>query len=135
MANQQLYHIKDGTCQTTDGTTQVAGVTFDISTGAPGGGALNNCSIFVNGTGVGYNATNANRASGERVAALFKVASNVLSQTSSTDHVTGMISDDTPAPNTGFSVAGTVITYWIVGSAGQTINWLARVDFTIIQNT
>lgn len=134
MANQQLYHIKDGTCQTTDGTTQVAAVTFDISTAAPGGGAINNCSIFVNGTAVGYNATTAAHASGERVAALFKVASGTLSQTSTTTHVTGMISDDTPTPNTGFSVSGTVITYWITGTAGQTINWLTRIDFTIIQN-
>lgn len=135
MANQQLYHVVDGTCQTTDGTTQVSAVTFNTATGAPGGGALNNCAIFVNGTGVGYNATTANRASGERVAALFKINAGTLSQTSTTDHVTGMISDDTPAPNTGFSVSGTTITYWIVGSAGQTINWLARVDFTIIQNS
>jgi Tfp pilus assembly protein PilW len=40
--------------QTTDGTTQVASVTFDISTGGPGGVALNNCSIFINGTATGY---------------------------------------------------------------------------------
>lgn len=134
MANQQLYHIKDGTCQTTDGTTQVPAVTFDISTAAPGGGALNNCSIFVNGTGVGYDTTS-NKAGGERVAALFKIVTGTLTQVSTTDHVTGMISDISPAPNTGFSVAGSVITYWIVGSAGETINWLARVDFTIFQNT
>jgi hypothetical protein len=134
MANQQLYHIVDAAVQTINGSAQVSAVTFDVSTSAPGGGALNNCSIFVNGTATGLN-SGASKASGERVAALFKVVSGTLSQSGSTQHVTGMISDETPACNTGFSVSGNVITYWITGSSGSTINWLARIDFTIYQNS
>ncbi len=134
MANQQLYHIQDGTGQTTDGTTQVVMVSLNTATAAPGGGALNNCSIFVNGTGVGFN-SGSGKGSGERVAALFKIVAGTLTQVGTTDHVTGMLSDEAGGnPNTGFSISGTTIQYWIIGSTGATINWLARIDFTIYQN-
>jgi|SRR5579885_957501 len=134
MSKQQLYFIVDGYATTTDGATQIALVTFDTSTGAPGGTALNNCTIFINGTATGFN-SGSGAGSAERVAAAFKVNAGTLAQIGSTTHVSTMLSNETPAPNTGFSVSGTVITYWAVGSASQTINWLGRMDLHIYQNS
>lgn len=132
MAKQQLWHIKDGYCTTTDSATAVAISTFDISTGAPGGGALNNCSIFIEGRTSGFNTT-ASTGGGESIAGVFKVVSGTLSQVGTTTHVTGMIDDMTGTPNTGFSISGTVITHWAEGGAAQTVEWFGRMFLTIYQ--
>lgn len=132
MAKQQLWHIKDGYCTTTDAVTQVAICNFDTSTGASGGGALNNCTIFIEGRTSGFNTTG-NTGGGESIAGVFKIVAGTLSQIGATTHVTGMIEDMTGAPNTGFSVAGTVITHWATGSAAQTVEWFGRMFLTIYQ--
>lgn len=132
MAKRQIYAVEDGYATTTDGTTHVAMATFDVSVGAPGGVALNNCAIFINGNAAGYDTTSGG-AAGERVAALFKVVSGVLTQVGSTIHVTSMIDDVPATPNTDFSISGNVITYYAVGSAGETIEWLGRIEIHIYQ--
>lgn len=132
MAKRQIYAIKDGYATTTDGATQVPMTTFNVSTGAPGGTALDNCTIFINGNAAGFNTTN-NTAGGERVAALFKVVSGTLSQISTTVHVTAMIDDIAGTPNTDFSVSGSVITYYAIGVPTETIEWLGKIEIHIYQ--
>lgn len=134
MATRTTYEIKNGNAVTTDAGTQTPVVTFDLSTAAPGGGAFNNCTIFVNGNAVGWDAVNGHSC-GERVAAQFQIAAGVLTQVSTTAHVTGMISSISGAPNSSFSVSGTTITYYVTGSGSITINWWGRIDLTIYQPT
>lgn len=134
MAIQQFYHLIDGTAVTTDGTTQVAMATFNVNTAAPGGGAFNNCTIFAHGVSSGFD-SGSGFGGGEHVAAVFRVVSGTLTQIGTTQHVIAMINDWSPSANTGFSVAGSTITYWVVGSATHTINWLGRIDFTLYQPT
>lgn len=132
MAKLQIYAIEDGYCTTTDAVTQTAMCTYDVSIGAPGNTALNNCVIFINGNSAGYDTTST-AGCGERVAAVFKVVAGVLSQVGATVHVTAMIDDVPSTPNTGFSVAGNIITYYATGSAGETIQWLGRIELHIYQ--
>ena len=132
MAKQQIWHIKDGYCTTTDAVTETAICTFDISTGASGGGALNNCTIFIEARTSGFNTT-ANTGGGESIAAAFKVVAGTLSQIGTTVHVTAMIEDMAGAPNTGFSISGNVITHWATGSAAATVGWFGRMFLTIYQ--
>lgn len=133
MATVTLYEIRDGVATTTDATTHGSMATFNISTGGPGGTALNNCAIFIVGDCAGYDTTN-NTAGGEQVAALFKVVSGTLTQVASTDHITAMIDDITTAPNSDFEITGgNTISYYATGAAGETIQWFGRLSITIYQ--
>lgn len=133
MATVELYEIKDGTAITTDSTTHVPLAVFNVSTGAPGGGALNNCSIFVRADCSGYDTTS-NAAAGEHVAALFKVVAGVLTQVGATVHITSMIDDVPATPNTEFEITGgNTISYYAIGSTGETIQWFGRLFLTIYQ--
>ncbi len=132
MAVRTLFHIVDGTATTTDGVTQVPCITFDTSTGAPGGGALNNCSLFIITNAVAYDTTS-NTGAGGRQAALFKVVGGVLSQVGATNNNVNIIKDMGGGVATGFSVSGTVITFWVTGTAGETAVWFSRMEVNIHQ--
>lgn len=134
MATQTIREIKNGTGITTDNTTHISLATFDISTGGPGGVALNNCSIFIYGRNVGMDTTN-NQVAGEMIAGQFKVVSGTLSKVGSTAQVTAMI-DDLPAnPGADFSTSGTVITMYVTGVTGRTIQWYGTMDIVVYQPT
>ena len=132
MAVRTLYEIKNGTAQTTDGTTQTPVATYDISTGAPGGTALNNCTVLISARIAGYDTTN-NVAAGELIAGCFKVVSGTLSQVGTTSTIINMLDDMTSNPNTGFSVSGTVITHWVTGVNAKTVQWYGRIEITVYQ--
>lgn len=131
MATQTFYEIRDGYVQTTDGTTQMAVATFDVSTGGPGGTALTDCSIFVQGDTTGFS-TSATAAGG-RSSALFKVTSGTLAKVGATVTNVAMIKDTGGGPNDDFSVSGSTITYYVVGVNAVTINWFGRLFMTIYQ--
>lgn len=131
MATRTLYHIVDGTVTTTDNATQQPLATFDISTGAPGGGALNNCSLFVFSNATAYDTTS-NTSAGSRQAALFKVVGGTLTQVGATNNVVNMIRDMTAAAS-GFSVSGTTITFWVTGTNAETAVWFGRMEINIHQ--
>ena len=134
MATQKVRESRAGTGQTTDAVTQIALATFDVSTGAPGGVALNNCSIFITARCTGSTASGANGL-GEFVGACFKINSGTLSQVGSTTHAIAMIKDTGGAPNSDFSVSGNVITYFVTGVAATTINWFGTMDIVVYQPT
>lgn len=131
MATQTFYEVKDGLAQTTDGATQVPIVTFDVTTGGPGGTALTDCSIFIQGDASGFSTTAT--AAGGRVSALFKVTSGTLSQVGATNNTVPVIKDTGGAPQNGFSTSGSVITYYVLGANGVTINWFGKMYMTIYQ--
>ncbi len=134
MATQTLLDYRDGTATTTDNTTHVPIVTLDISTGGPGNVALNNCVIFAVAEHAGYD-TVAGTAAARSVAALFKVVAGSLSKVGATNVTIATIEDMAGAPTTDFSVAGTVITSYVVGGSADNTVWFGRVRFTILQPT
>lgn len=133
MATQTLYEVRDGTAQSTDAVTNVPTVTFDVSTGGPGGTALTNCVLFIQGDSEGFSTTNT--AAGGRVSALFKVVGGTLSKVGNTAVNVTMIKDTGGAPANDFSVSGNVITFYVNGVAGVTINWFCKMYITIYQPT
>jgi hypothetical protein len=134
MATQKVRESRAGTGQTTDATTHVALATFDVSTGGPGGVALNNCSIFITARCSGSTASGAT-AAGEFIGGCFKVNSGTLSQVGATDQAVPMIQDTGGTPVSDFSVSGNVITYYVTGVAATTINWFGAMDIVVYQPT
>lgn len=134
MVTLKIREVKTGTNTTTDAGTQQALATFDVSTAGPGGTALNNCSIFVTARCSGFDTAGGN-AAGEWVGAEFKVKTGTLSQVGTTNHAIAMIKDTGGAPNSDFSVAGSVITYFVTGVAATTIDWFGGMEIFIYQPT
>lgn len=132
MALLKIREVKTGTNTTTDAGTPQPLATFDTATAGPGGTPLNNCSIFITARCSGFN-TAGGTAAGEWVAAEFKVVSGTLSQVSTTNHAVAMIKDTGGAPNSDFSVATTVITYFVTGVAATTIDWFGGMEIFIFQ--
>lgn len=130
MATQTFYEIRDGYVQTTD-ATPTAIVTFDVTTGGPGGTALTDCSIFIQGDVAGFS-TSATAAGG-RSSALFKVTSGTLAKVGATVTNVAMIKDTGGGPNDDFSASGSTITYSVTGVNAVTINWFGRMFMTIYQ--
>lgn len=131
MASREIFEVKNGTAQTVGATNGIP-VSFDISTGAPGGSALNNCAILAYANTTGFDVTS-NAAAGERIAGVFKVVSGTLTQVSTTTHVIAMIDDVPGAPNTDFTVVGNVINVQVGGTSGETIDWFSRLELCIYQ--
>jgi Tfp pilus assembly protein PilW len=134
MATNTLYEVRSGTSTTTDAATQTPLVTFNTATGAPGGTALNNCTIFIVANVAGFDTTG-NTAAGALVSANFKVVSGTLSKVSTTNQTSGMIQDTSGTPVADFSVSGTTITFYTTGVAAQTIKWFGRLEITVYQPT
>lgn len=131
MALRTLTDSRSGTANTVNASTQVPLVTFDTSVGAPGGVQLNNCAIFVTARVTGYDTTN-NLSAGEMIAAQFQVAAGTLTQVGATSTVVNFIDNTTGTPNSGFSVSGTTITFFIVGVAAA-MTWFGKCDYVIYQ--
>lgn len=134
MATLKLRESKAGTGQTTDAVTPIALATFDVSTGGPGGTALNNYSIFITAKCSGSTASGAT-AAGEFIGGCFKINSGTLSQVSTSDQAVPMIQDTGGTPASDFSVSGNVITYFVTGVAATTIDWLGAMDILVYQPT
>ncbi len=132
MALLKLRDVRTGTGITTDAGTQIAIATFDVSTAGPGGTALTNASIFITARCSGFETTGGT-AAGEWIGAAFKVVSSALTQVGSANHAITMIKDTGGAPNSDFSVAGSVITYYVTGVAATTINWFGGMEVFINQ--
>lgn len=133
MATVTGYEVVDGFATTTDGTTQVPLCTFNVSTGGPGGTALTNCAMYVEGRMAGFDTTS-NTAGGEHINGTFKVVAGTLSQSGSTDHINGGMIEDMPGtPSSGFSVSGSTITMYVIGSTGETSKWFGRMFIVIHQ--
>jgi len=130
MAKTTLREIKDGYGTTTDAGTQIALATFNVSTGGPGGTALDNCSIFITARCVGFCTTGAT-AGGEFIGGQFKVTSGTLAQVGVSSHAITMIKDTGGSPTSDFSVAGSTITYYVTGVAATTIDWFGLMDVFI----
>lgn len=131
MATRTLTDSRSGTANTVNGSSQVSLVTFDTSVGAPGGTALNNCAIFVTARVAGYDTTN-NLSAGEMIAGQFQVSGGTLTQVGSTNTIVNAIDNTTGTPSAGFSVSGTVITFYIVGVAAA-MTWFGKADYVIYQ--
>lgn len=133
MATVTSYEVVDGFATTTDGTTQVALCTFDVSTGGPGGSALTNCALYIEGRMAGFDTTS-NTAGGEHIGGTFKVVAGTLSQVSTTDHINGAMIEDMPGtPSSGFSVSGSTITLFVIGATAETVKWFGRMFIVIHQ--
>lgn len=131
MAIRTITDFKNGTANTVNNSTQVPLVTFDTSVSAPGGTALNNCTIFITAQAAGFDTTNT-KSAGEMVAGVFKVVAGTLTQVGATSTIVNVIDDTTGTPSIGFSVSGTVITFWVVGVAAA-MTWFGTADYLIYQ--
>ncbi len=132
MAIVKISEKRAGVGTTTDASTQIALATFDTSTAGPGGVALDNCSIFITGSCTGFN-TGGGTGAGEFLGAEFKIVSGTLTQVSTSTHAIAMIKDTGGAPNSEFSVAGSIITYYVTGVAATTIDWFGQIDILVYQ--
>lgn len=132
MVRRKITAIIDGYATTTDNSTHVPLATFDTSTGAPGGAALDNCAIYIEARVAGFNTTG-NTAGSKSIAGLFKVVSGTMSQVPSTDVVAPIIDDMTGTPTIDFSTSGTVITFFVEGGASETTEWFGTMNLTIYQ--
>lgn len=133
MATLKIRESKSGIVTTTDAATQMALVNFDVSTGGPGGTALDNCTIFITARASGY-VTGAGTGVGEFDAAAFKVVAGTLSQIGATAHTINPIKDTGGSPAGDFSVSlvsATTITYYVQGVAATTIDWYGNMDIFI----
>lgn len=127
MAIVKLREVRTGSGNTTDAVTPVNLATFSITTGGPGGTALDECSIFVTARCSGFVATGGN-AAGEWVGAAFKVVGGVLSQVGAIDRAIPMIKDTGGTPTSDFTVAGNSINFYVTGVAATTINWFGEME-------
>jgi len=134
MTTLKLREVRTGSGQTTDGSTQIPLATYNITTGGPGNTALTNCSIFITARCSGFN-TGGSTAAGEWIGGCFKVVGGTLSQVSTSTHAIAMIKDTGGAPNSDFSVAGNIITYFVTGVVGQTIDWFGGMEIFVSQPT
>lgn len=133
MAKTLIREIKDGYAITTDAVTATPIATFDISTGGPGGVALNNCAIFITARCALYDLADG-QGGGEMIGAVFKVVSGTLSKIGATTTIDGMTKDTGGAPNCDLPApSGTVITFSATGVAATTLYWFGVMDITVIQ--
>lgn len=135
MTTLKLREVRTGSGTSTDGSTKIALATFDIATGGPGGTALVNCSIFVTARCSGH-ATD-DTAAGEWIGGCFKVVAGTLSQVSTSTHAIAMLKDTGGAPNSDFDVTipANVITYYVTGVVGKTIDWFGGMEIYVNQPT
>lgn len=126
----KIKEYKAGTTTTTDAATQQPLCTFNVSTAGPNGTALDNCSIFIIGRCTGY-VTGAGTAVGAFDGAQFKVVSGTLSQVGASAHIVPPIKDTGGSPSADFSVAGSVITYFVTGVAATTIEWSGDIEILV----
>lgn len=135
MTTVTLYEVVDGVTTTTDAVTQTSLCTFNTATGGPGGTALDNCAMYIEGRVTAYDTTTPS-GGGEHIGGAFKVVTGTLTQCGATDHINGTMIEDMPGtPATGFSVSGTTITLFVTGSAGETIKWFGRMFVVLYQPT
>lgn len=132
MAKTLVREIKDGYAISTDATTHAVMATFDISTGGPGGVALNNCTIFVTARCALYDLADG-QGGGELIGGVFKVVSGTLSQIGTTTTIDAMTKDTGGAPNCAFEVPANVLTFYGTGVAATTVFWFGTMDITVIQ--
>lgn len=130
MAILKINEKKAGTATTTDAATQQAVATFDVSTAGPNGTALDECSIFIVGKCTGF-VPAAGTSVGAFDGAQFKVVAGTLSQVGASAHTIPPIKDTGGSPAADFSVAGSVITYFVTGVAATTIDWVGTIDILV----
>lgn len=133
MATLKLRESKAGTGTTTS-TTEVTIVSFDVTTGGPGGTALNDCTIFIvarlagfvpaGGTGVGT-----------FDGAAFKVVSGTLTQIGASAQTIPPIKDTGGSPAGVLVAVGNIINYNAAGVAATTIEWYGNMDIFVYSPT
>lgn len=129
MATLKLRDSKSGTGTTTSASA-VTIVTFDVTTGGPGGTALDNCTIFIVGRLAGHVPAGGTGV-GTFDGAAFKVVSGTLSRIGASAQTIPPIKDTGGSPSGELLAVGNIINYDATGVAATTIEWYGNMDIFV----